>query len=200
LFLIDTGVKQQKRLVELRQFEVDLLVSHIALAKSDQSLYAGLTSSNVSMISEIASIPLTRIQNFAVSAKVGPLANWSPLFRRAFDVNELIEEANVRKTDVRIHEGVPVEILNLQYAQQKLLFTYCELAGTSPALASVVLGIRRSEATAFAELNSSNLLHVDSTQLLWSLPFRRPGDMTKFFVCLQNPETASFAFDLLRGY
>ncbi len=124
MFLIDTGVKQQKRLVELRQFEVDLLVSHIALAKSDQSLYAGLTSSNVSMISEIASIPLTRIQNFAVSAKVGPLANWSPLFRRAFDVNELIEEANVRKTDVRIHEGVPVEILNHNTHNNKSCFSH----------------------------------------------------------------------------
>lgn len=174
-------------------------MSHIALAKSDQALYAGLTSSNVTIISEIATISLTRIQNFAVSGGVGPLANWSPLFRRAFDINELIEEANVRKTDVRIHEGVPIEILNLQYAQQKLLFTYCELAGVSPALTSVVLGIKRSEAVAFSELNSSNLLHVDSTQLLWSLPFRRPGDMTTFFSCLQNKETASFAIDLLRG-
>lgn len=191
MYTLNTTDKLLSLTRELRSLEFLLLSLHKSLAAEEAVLYASLTTSSAALTSAIAVIPTSLFVNMPAIKN-----NWRPLFRPNFSVAGLLSDIRDKVSEMRIHEGVRPEISQFQMAQQKLLMTHREIALVSAAVSSVLLGIKRSDATQLAELNPADILNVNYFSLLWSLPFRRSHELEFYTAVIVGQTTQDFANDL----
>jgi hypothetical protein len=178
-----------KLLNTIRKLEISLLLAHCEAAKSDPVFYAGLTLSSTELVTAIARIsPVTQSKLHLMPHNLGSI------FKRNFSVDDLVDYIK-KPHEVRLHEGVPEVILQLQLTQQRLLFLYREMVLIAPAVACALLKLERKEVNRIAEIEQSDIALIDTIKALWVLPFKKTAHVERFEKATSLPLSAQFALD-----
>lgn len=190
MFTLTSDERVTKLLKTIRQLEISLLMAHCETAKSDPVFYSGSTNLARDVVSRLASLSpvvITKMQMMPSNLKC--------FFSRNFTIEQL--KAGVSNTlEVRIHDDVPSCIFHLHILQQRLLLLHREMALLAPAVASALLGLNRSGVLALAEIESGEILQINSIASMWLPPFKKVSQVDKFIKATAVAQTTQYAIDL----